>query len=148
MTDHISCEMPDSNPLSDEIEKLLTSAKTIAIVGLSDKPERDSNKVGKYLKEHGFTIFPVNPTKDCILGEKSYKALADIPEHIDIVDIFRKIDVVPAVVDKAIEIKAGAVWMQNGLAHHVSAEKARKAGMHVVQSKCIMVEHKKMVRGK
>ena len=148
MTDYTSCEMPDSNPLDEETKDLLEQAKTIAIVGLSDKEERDSNMVARYLKEQGYQVIPVNPTQDSILGEKSYKNLKEIPVHVDIVDIFRKIEVLPSVVDEAIAINAGAVWMQRGLAHHVSAEKARKAGLKVVQSKCIKVEHKKLFKQK
>ncbi len=143
-TDTNTCEMPDANPPSDEIRQLLESHRVIAIVGLSDKPERDSYRVAKYMKENGYRIIPVNPTQDEILGEKSYASLNDIPEAVDVVDIFRKPEAIPAVVDDAIAIGAKAVWMQLGLAHHVSAEKARQAGLQVVQSKCIKVEHARL----
>jgi len=141
MSDSVNCELPDFNPPTDEIRRLLSRAKVIAIVGLSDKPDRASNKVAVYLKKQGYKIIPVNPTKPEILGETCYATLSDIPDPIDIVDIFRKVSVIPEVVDEAIKIAAGAVWMQLGLAHHESAEKARQAGLLVVQSKCIKIEH-------
>jgi uncharacterized protein len=144
MSEKMTCEMPDNNPVNDEIVEIINNSKTIAIVGLSDNPERDSFKVGKYMQNNGYTVIPVNPVKDEILGEKSYASLKDIPVKVDIVDIFRKMEFIPEVVDEAIEIKAETVWMQLGLAHHVSAEKARKAGLKVVQSKCLKVEHAKM----
>jgi len=144
MNNEGNCELPDSNPPSDEICKLLAESKVVAIVGLSDKPDRASNKVAVYLKEHGYKIIPVNPMKDVILGEKCYSSLSDIPEPIDIVDIFRKVDVIPAIVDEAIKVSAKAVWMQLGLAHHESAEKARQAGLIVVQSKCTKIEHERV----
>ncbi|MFC1602352.1 CoA-binding protein [Pseudomonadota bacterium] len=147
MSEDTNCELPDSNPPSDEIRALLTEAKVIAIVGLSDKPERASNRVAIYLKEQGYKIIPVNPTKEEILGEKCYPSLSEIPVPVDIVDIFRKIDVIPAVVDEAINISAKAVWMQLGLAHHESAEKAREAGLVVVQSKCTKIEHERLHQG-
>lgn len=145
MKNDTSCEIPESNPKSGEIKKILTSSRTIAIVGLSDNPDRDSYKVALYLKEHGFKIIPVNPSEDKILGEKSYPDLKSIPEKIDIVDIFRKIDFIPDIIDGAISIGAKTVWMQLGLAHNESAEKARNAGINVVQSKCLKIEHMRLV---
>ncbi len=139
-----NCELPDANPPSDEIAALLSESKVIAIVGLSDRPDRTSNSVALYLKAHGYKIIPVNPTKDKILGEKCYPSLAEIPEPVDIVDIFRNMDAVPAIVGEAVKISPKAVWLQLGLAHHKSAEKARQAGLIVVQSRCIKVEHEKL----
>jgi predicted CoA-binding protein len=139
-----TCELPESNPLDDEIKKILQNSKTIAVVGLSDKPERDSYKVAQYLKEQGYAIIPVNPTKTEILGEKTYPDLASIPGPVDIVDIFRNIDAVPGIVDEAIGIGAKVVWMQLGLAHNASAAKAKEAGLVAVQSKCLKVEHQKL----
>ena len=144
MSEDTNCELPDSNPPSEEIRALLSESKVIAIVGLSDKADRASNKVAVYLKEHGYKIIPVNPMKDEILGDKCYPTLSDIPEPVDIVDIFRKVDVIPSIVDEAINISAKAVWMQLGLAHHESAEKARQAGLVVVQSKCTKIEHERL----
>ncbi len=142
-----TCELPESNPLEVEIKEILENSKTIAIVGLSDKPERDSYRVAEYLKGHGYTIIPVNPTRPEILGEKSYPDLASIPVPVDIVDIFRNIDAIPAIVDEAIEIRAKVVWMQLGLAHNASARKAMEAGLVAVQSKCLKIEHQKLAAG-
>jgi len=139
-----SCELQESNPPDDTSRKILESSKTIAIVGLSDKPERDSYKVAQYLEEHGYAIIPVNPAKTEILGEKSYPDLVSIPSQVDIVDIFRKVDAIPGIVDEAIHIEAKVVWMQLGLAHTGSARKATEAGLTVVQSKCIKIEHQKL----
>ena len=140
-----TCELPESNPLDDEVRKILESSKTIAVVGLSDKPERDSYRVAEYLKGQGYTIIPVNPARTEILGEKSYADLASIPAPVDIVDIFRNIDAVPGIVDKAIRIQAKVVWMQLGLAHNASAKKAAEAGLVAVQSKCLKIEHQKLM---
>jgi uncharacterized protein len=142
-----ACALPDSNPPAEEIVRLLQRAHTIAIVGLSDKPERDSYEVAHYLKEHGFKIIPVNPSKKSILGETSYPDLSSIPEKIDVVDIFRQVDAIPGIVDEVIKVGAGAVWMQRGLAHEESARKARAAGLEVVQSKCMKIEHARMSGG-
>ena len=140
----ITCDLPDMNPLDEDIREILEGAKTIAIVGLSDNPDRDSNRVGEYLKNMRYRIIPVNPVKNEILGEKSYPDLASIPEKVDIVDVFRKIESVPEVVDEAIKLKPGTIWLQLGLAHNESARKAREAGINMVQSKCIKEEHQKM----
>lgn len=144
MEEQPSCELPETNPLEGEIKDILEKYKIVAVVGLSDKPERDSYQVAEYLKSHGYTIIPVNPTKTEILGEKSYPDLSSIPGPVDIVDIFRKVDAIPGIVDEAIKIKAKVVWMQLGLAHNKSAQKARDAGIAAVQSKCIKVEHAKL----
>ncbi|HOS39965.1 MAG TPA: CoA-binding protein [Spirochaetota bacterium] len=141
MKDTTRCEMPDANPPEEEITALLRRAKTIAVVGLSDKPDRDSHRVAAYLQARGYRIIPVNPVKAEILGEKCYPDLRSIPEAIDIVDIFRAVEAIPGIVDEAIAVRAGAVWMQLGLAHRESAERARAAGIAVVQSKCIKIEH-------
>ena len=141
MDEGSNSELADSNPSPDEIRSLLSKARRIAIVGLSDKPDRASYRVGAYLKAQGYTIIPVNPVKETILDEKVYPSLKDIPEPVDIVDIFRKVDAIPAIVDEAIAISAKAVWMQLGLAHRESAEKARQAGLVVVQDKCTKIEH-------
>ncbi len=144
MEDKNQCEMPDSNPPEPEIREIISSMRTIAIVGLSDKSDRDSNRVGAYLKEHGYKIIPVNPAKREILGERSYPDLASVPEKIDVVDIFRSVDAIPRIVDEAIAVGAGSVWMQLGLAHREAAEKARSVGLKVVQSKCLKIEHSRM----
>jgi predicted CoA-binding protein len=145
MTKNQSRELSGSNPTEDEIRDILENYTTVAVVGLSDKPERASHAVAKYLKEHGYTVIPVNPYKSEILGEKSYPDLASIPRQVDIVNIFRNIDAIPGIVDEAIKIKAKVIWMQLGLEHDESAQKAREAGLVAVQSKCIKVEHAKLM---
>ena len=142
----MQCEVPGYNPPSEEVKAILEKYKTVAIVGLSPKPERDSYKVGKYLKEHGYRIVPVNPGQKEILGEKSYPNLEAIPFAVDIVDIFRKPEAIPPIVDKAVKIGAKVVWMQLGIAHNQAAEKAREAGLEVVMSKCMKIEHMNMCK--
>ncbi|MBW1895864.1 MAG: CoA-binding protein [Deltaproteobacteria bacterium] len=142
----LQCEFPDYNPPSEEIKAILENYKTVAVVGLSPKPARDSHKVAKYLKEHDYTIVPVNPGQKEILGEKCYPNLKAVPFAIEVVDIFRKPEAMPSIVDEAIVIGARVVWMQLGLAHNESAEKARKAGLEVVMNKCIKIEHMNMFK--
>ena len=122
------------------ITELLASAKTIAVVGLSSKPYRASFGVSETLQSSGYRIFPVNPNEDEILGEKCYARLEDIPEKIDIVDIFRRSEFVPEIVDAAIRIGARAIWMQEGVEDEPSAERARRAGLFVVMDRCIAKE--------
>jgi predicted CoA-binding protein len=126
------------------IAKLLASSKTIAVVGLSSKPFRPSFGVSQYLQSAGYRIIPVNPNESSILGEKSYDRLEDIPEKIDIVDIFRRSELVPEVVDAAIRIGARAIWMQEGVADEPSAALARSAGLFVVMDLCIAKELHKL----
>lgn len=139
------CELPRKNASNDEIRRLLTGAKTIAVVGLSEDPSRDSHRIAAYLQEQGYRVIPVNPKVGEVLGEKAYPDLASVPVPIDIVDVFRRVDAIPAIVDEAIAAGAKAVWMQLGLAHNASAEKARAAGLSVVMNKCIMVEHRHLL---
>ncbi len=142
---HRESDVPDSNPSSEEIQDILSGCRTIAIVGLSDQPNRASYHVGSYLKQKGYRIIPVNPFKAKIMGEKCYPDLSSIPEPVDIVDIFRDVEAIPEIVEEAIGIRAGIVWMQLGLVHNDAARKAREAGICVVQSRCLMVEHKKLL---
>ena len=135
------CEFPAYNPPTEEVRAILEQSQVVAIVGLSSREDRDSNRVARYLMDHGFTVVPVNPREDEILGQRSYPGLKSIPMDVDIVDIFRKVEFIPAIVDEAIDKGAKAVWMQLGLAHNASADKAREAGLAVVMSKCIKVEH-------
>jgi hypothetical protein len=116
--------------------------KSIAIVGLSDKPDRPSYNVGKYLMDQGFKIFPVNPNIDNFFGIKAYKTLSDIKENIDVVDIFRKSEFVGSIVDEAIKIGVKNIWMQEGISDEVVATKARAVGLNVVMNMCMMKEHK------
>ena len=127
------------------VRDILEKSKVIAVVGLSPKPERDSHEVAKYLQDQGYRIVPVNPRADTILGEKSYPDLASIPEKVDVVDIFRRSDDVPPVVDQAIAIGAKAVWMQLGIVNEDAAAKAREAGLGVVMDRCMLVEHRNLV---
>jgi hypothetical protein len=122
------------------ITEVLASAKTIAVVGLSSKSFRSSFGVARYLQSAGYRIIPVNPNESEVLGEKCYARLEDIPEKIDIVDIFRRSELVPEIVDAAIRIGARAVWMQEGVVNPASAEKARRAGLFVVMDLCIAKE--------
>lgn len=128
----------------DDARAILTTAKTIAVVGLSNKPDRPSFEVAGYLKDAGYRIIPVNPTIQEALGEKAYARLRDIPERVDVVQIFRRPEDVPAVVDEAIAIGAKAVWMQPGAEHEGAAETARKAGLLAVVGACMMVTHRRL----
>ncbi|OPY15436.1 MAG: hypothetical protein A4E66_00085 [Syntrophus sp. PtaB.Bin001] len=143
--DKIKGTFSDDNPPEEEVLAILKGCRTIAVVGLSDRPDRDSYRVASYLKGKGYRIIPVNPVKSEIMGEKCYPDLSSITEPVDIVDIFRAVEAVPGIVEEAIGIKAGAVWMQLGLTHDEAAAKARSAGLCVVQSRCLMVEHKKLI---
>jgi len=137
------CQIPEKNATDEEVIEILQQAKTIAVVGISHKEERDSHKVAKYLKEHGYQMIPVNPKYKQVLGETCYPDLKSVPEHIDVVDIFRNIEAIPEIVDEAIAVAAGAVWMQLGLAHNQAAEKARCSGLKVVMNKCTKIEHQR-----
>ncbi len=145
---HDSCEMPLENASAEEVRQLLTSSRTIAVVGLSDKPDRDSYHVAQYLQQQGYRIIPVNPAVTSVLGEKAYARLEDVPEKIDVVDVFRKPEAVPEIVASAIAVGAKAVWMQLGIAHNAAAEMARKAGLRVVMNKCLLIEHRRFFASK
>ncbi len=123
-----------------DIDKVLESCKTVAIVGLSPRPERDSNGVAAYIQEKGYRIIPVNPSASEILGEKCYPDLASIPEPVDVVDIFRRSEEVSTIVADAIKIGARAVWMQKGVISEEAAAAAREAGLTVVMDECIECE--------
>jgi predicted CoA-binding protein len=125
-------------------QEILEQSKVIAVVGLSPKPHRDSHGVAKYLQKQGYRVVPVNPRADTILGEKAYPDLASIPEQVDVVDIFRKAEDVPPIVDEAIDIGAKAVWMQLGIVNEEAALKARTAGLGVVMDRCMLVEHRNL----
>jgi predicted CoA-binding protein len=133
---------------SDSIYEILKSSHTIAVVGLSSRKFRPSYGVSKYMQEAGYRIIPVNPENTEVLGEKSYAALEEIPEKVDIVDIFRRSEYVPDIVDSAIRIGAKSIWMQEGVIHSEAAEKARAAGLFVVMDLCILKEHARRFRMK
>jgi predicted CoA-binding protein len=131
---------------NDQMMKdILLSAKTIASVGLSSNQEKESYWIVAYLQEQGYRIIPVNPTADEILGEKSYPDLESIPEEIDVVQVFRRPEDVPPVVDSAIKVGAKVVWMQEGIVHEESAQKAREAGLQVVMDACMRVTHRRLI---
>ena len=126
-------------------DQLLKHAKTIAVVGLSSHRWRPSYGVSEYMKSVGYRIIPVNPVETEVLGEKAYATLDEIPEHVDIVDVFRRSEYVPDIVDAAIRIGAKAVWMQEGVVHEEAAAKARAAGLEVVMDHCILKAHQQML---
>ncbi len=130
----------------DPIARLLKNAKVIAVVGLSSDPLRPSHGVSAYMQSQGYRIIPVNPQIESALGEKSYPSLLQVPEKIDIVDIFRRPEFVEEVVDQAIQLKVPAIWMQEEVIHEKAAEKARKAGILVVMDRCILKEHRARFR--
>jgi uncharacterized protein len=126
---------------AEQITQLLKSAKTIAVVGVSGSPMRPSYGVAAYLQHHGYRIIPVNPEIESVLGEKAYPSLLDVPDKIDIVDIFRRSEHVPPIVDQAIQLKVPAVWMQETVVHEEAANKAREKGIAVIMDRCILKEH-------
>ena len=133
-------------PVFSSIEDLLRSARTIAVVGLSSNPMRSSYGVSAYMQQHGYRIIPVNPQIDSCLGEKAYRSLLDVPEKIDIVNIFRRPEFVEEIVDQAIVLKVPAIWMQEEVIHERAAEKARRAGIFVIMDRCILKEHRAYFR--
>jgi uncharacterized protein len=130
----------------DPITRLLQTSKVIAVVGLSNDPLRPSHSVSAYMQSQGYRIIPVNPQIHSALGEKSHPSLLDVPEKIDIVDVFRRPEFVEEVVDQAIQLKVPAIWMQEEVIHERAAEKARKAGIFVVMDRCILKEHRARLR--
>ncbi len=126
------------------IEELLRTARTIAVVGLSSKKFRPSYGVSEYMKRAGYQIIPVNPNETEVLGEKAYASLSEVPERIDIVDIFRRREFVPEIVEGAIRAGARAVWMQEGVIHEEAARRARDAGLIVIMDRCILKDHLRM----
>lgn len=135
-----------SQPYDDPIGHLLQRSKTIAVVGLSGSPLRPSHGVSAYMQAQGYRIIPVNPQIQEALGEKSYSSLLEVPERIDIVNIFRRPEFVDKIVDQAIQLKIPAVWMQEEVINQRAAEKAQKAGLFVVMDLCILKEHRARFR--
>jgi predicted CoA-binding protein len=131
-----------SSRQTDPVTELLSRAKTIAVVGLSDNPMRASHGVSAYMQSHGYRIVPVNPQIEFCLGERAYASLLEVPEKIDIVNIFRRPQFVEELVDQAIQLKVPAIWMQEGVIHEKAAEKARQAGIFVVMDRCILKDHR------
>jgi predicted CoA-binding protein len=129
------------------LRRVLTDNRTIAVVGLSAKWYRPSYFAAKYLLDHGYRVIPVNPGQDSILGQTCYPSVSAIPEPIDVVDIFRRPDGVPPIVDEAIAVGARAVWMQIGVVHEQAAEKAQDAGLDIVMDRCMKIEYARLFGG-
>ncbi len=136
------CEVPLQNATKEEIRNILKDARRIAVVGHSDNPDRDSYRVGRYLAAHGYQVFAINPNARTTPELRFYPDLASVQGPIDVVDIFRRAEAIPAIVDEAIRLGAKVIWMQEGLADNAAAGKARAAGLRVVMSRCIMKEHR------
>jgi predicted CoA-binding protein len=130
-----------------DLRRIMTDYKRVAIVGLSEDWSRPSNFAAKYLLDHGFEVIPVNPKYPEILGQKCYADLRDIPTPVDIVDLFQRVERVPLFVDQAIEIGAKVVWLQLGIVHEEAAQKARDAGLEVVQDRCMKIEYARLFGG-
>lgn len=124
----------------------LSNSRTIAVVGLSDKPHRASHQVGKYLLDHGYTVIPVNPTVSEVLGQTAYASLADVPVSIDMVDCFRRSEEMASLAEQAVEVGARVLWMQLGVISEEAAAIARKAGLQVVMDRCTKIEHARLLQ--
>lgn len=139
----MECEFPTINANNDDIKSIFLEIKTIAVLGLSPDPTKDSYRVAKYLQSVGYTIIPVYPKEELILGEKVYRSLEEIPFAVDMVDVFRKPDALEAIVDSCMtrgDVKV--FWAQIGVVNNKAAQRAQEAGMKVVQNHCSMVEHR------
>ena len=137
-----------TNPSHDELRQILTSATTIAIVGASGNPEKPSHGIMQKLQRAGYKVIPVNPKEPEILGERAYPSLSDVPEHIDIVDVFRRAEDTPSVADDAVKIGAGVLWLQSGIANEDAAARAAAGGLKVVMDACIGATHAMLGIGK
>ena len=133
-------------PPERTIEQILKESKTIAVVGLSANPGRDSHQVASYLKRNGYIIYPVDPNYEQVLGSRCYTNLSDIPDAIDIVDIFRRPEYIPPIAGEAVKIGAKVIWMQLGIRNEEAAETARRAGLQVIMDRCIKIEHMRLLR--
>jgi predicted CoA-binding protein len=132
---------------SDKLRRILRTSRTVAVVGLSAQWHRPSYFAAKYLQEHGYRVIPVNPTYDTILGEKSYKRLADIPVKVDVVDCFRKSEEIPALAEEAVKMGAKVLWMQLGVHNAAARALAEAAGLEVVENRCMKIEHGRFFGG-
>ena len=126
----------------DDVQRILKQTKTIAVVGLSDKPDRDSYQIASYLQQQGYRVIPVNPRVNEVLGEKAYPSLRDVPDPVDVVDIFRRSEDVPPIVEDAIAIGAKVVWMQAGIVNEEAAARAEAAGLAVIMDACMRSAHR------
>jgi predicted CoA-binding protein len=136
---------PFQNPDDDAIRRLLEKVRRIAVVGLSPKPHRDSHRVACYLLESGYEIVPVDPREDEILGRKVHRRVQDVPGPVDLVDVFRRSEKLPEVIDDALAARAGGLWLQLGCIDESGARRARDAGLAVVIDRCLMVEHARLI---
>ncbi len=141
-----ACEFPDMPNDPELVKKILDEYKTVAVVGLSHKENRDSRRVAAYLKEHGYKIVPVNPARKEVLGEKCYKSLAEIPFRVDVVDVFRKPSALPELAEQIAAVKPKAVWFQIGVVNEKASKIIRDAGIEFVQNICMMAEHRRLHR--
>jgi uncharacterized protein len=149
MSEGLVCALPDRSSAAEvaryqdanTIRAILHTARTIAIIGLSSNVLRPSHFVGYYLQRHGYRIIPVNPNETEVLGEKAYRSLTDVPEHIDVVDVFRASQFVPALAEEAVKVAAGALWLQFGVISSAGARTAEEGGLKVVMDRCMKVEH-------
>ncbi|MEX1139784.1 MAG: CoA-binding protein [Bacteroidota bacterium] len=134
-------------PIEDDasIQLILKTSRTIALVGASENPNRDSNRIMQFLMDRGYDVHPVNPQYENVLGRKCFPDLASVPVQIDIVDVFRNPEAVPAIVDEAIAVKAKALWLQFGVVHPKAARKAEKNGLPVIMDHCIAVDHRRLI---
>ena len=130
-----------ANPSDDDLRQLLTEAKTVAIVGASSNPERSSHGIMRMLQSVGYRVIPVNPGETAVLGEQAYSRLEDIPEHVDVVDVFRRAEDTPPIADSAVAIGAKALWLQSGISNEETAARATTGGLVVVMNACIGVMH-------
>jgi hypothetical protein len=137
--------MAFQNPDDEAIRRLLEKVRRIAVVGLSPKPHRDSHRVARYLLESGYEIVPVYPREEQILGQKVHRRVQDVAGAVDLVDVFRRREDLPEVIDDAITARAGALWLQLGCIDEDGARRARDAGLTVVMDRCLMVEHARLV---
>jgi predicted CoA-binding protein len=133
--------MPHQNPNDDQLRKLLTEARTIAMVGASSTPDKPSHGIMKKMLAAGYRVIPVNPRETEVLGQKAYPSLREIPEKVDIVDVFRRAEDTPSIADEAVAIKAQAIWLQSGISNEETARRAAAGGVVVVMDACIGVEH-------
>jgi predicted CoA-binding protein len=133
------------NPDDEAIRRLLEKVRRIAVVGLSPKPHRDSHRVARYLLESGYEIVPVYPREEQILGQRVYRRVQDVPGAVDLVDVFRRSEELPEVIDDALAARAGALWLQLGCIDESGARRAQDAGLTVVMDRCLMVEHARLL---
>jgi len=129
----------------EQLKHILETARVIATVGFSANPGKPSHAIPRYLMEQGYRVIPINPTLTEVLGEKAYAELTEVPDTVDVVQLFRPSEAVPPIVDQAIQVGAKVVWMQEGISNEAAAAKARAAGLEVVMNRCMKVEHRRLI---